>query len=178
VNEAQKIEQRMVARIVEAIHAGQYAVKGHIGPDLRPVTIPANLITAERLLPLHSDELTVGDARYASDMRYFGIELHRALDNITEPPPLVDPPQQRPKTQPLAQNKGGSPGVWDWEDVLARLKQEHRSFQTRTNFQEWLRNNVRRSDARPRGDGPEMRTVRQAIRRYKLDKFAIFSDQR
>jgi hypothetical protein len=37
-------------RLVEAVHADQCSVKGWIGPDLQLITIPADLITAERRL--------------------------------------------------------------------------------------------------------------------------------
>jgi hypothetical protein len=61
-NEARDIERRMVEGLVKAIRSGRRTVTGLVGPDLRRVTIPAEVITVQLLLPLDRDELTVGDA--------------------------------------------------------------------------------------------------------------------
>jgi hypothetical protein len=64
LNEATELENRMLKRLVEAVHAGRCSVKGRVGPDLHLIKIPADLITPERLLPLGSDSLKLGDSLY------------------------------------------------------------------------------------------------------------------
>jgi hypothetical protein len=81
---------------------------------------------------------------------------------------LPTPPQPQP-----SKDKGGRPDDWDWEDLLDMLKQESRPFETWSKFEEWCRNNVKRVDRKkPRGDGPGIRAVRNAIHKYRLAEFA------
>ena len=69
-------------------------------------------------------------------------------------------------------NLGGSPGAWDWSDLAAKLPNIVKSnpFEDKSAFEEWCTNNVRRADGKPQEAYPDIRTVRSAISKHRLDQ--------
>jgi hypothetical protein len=70
-------------------------------------------------------------------------------------------------------NRGGSPGIWNWPDLAARLPDivKKTPFEDRAAFEEWCWNNVSRIDGMVRGDGPsKIEIVRVAITKHRLDE--------
>jgi hypothetical protein len=87
----------------------------------------------------------------------------------------TDPPDEQTLTADASpaskrQRRGrGTPEKWGWETLVHQLKEKSPLiFQTENDFAEWCRNNVRRINGKPPGDGPVPPTVWAAIERHGL----------
>ena len=77
----------------------------------------------------------------------------------------------------MLKNRGGSPGTWAWERLIPALKKKKQQdpFQDLAALEEFCRNNVQRVDRKAeRGDDPDLRSVKAAIVRHRLDDYVTF----
>jgi hypothetical protein len=182
---ALEIEQRMVGRLVDEIHAGRRVMTGYIGEDLRRGVIPSELVTAERLLPLLANELMLGNARY------IGIRIQTSepipavrppkvervpppeLATLTDPdePAVAKPPAKSTRSKPKTARPAlprGPREAWDWSELAELLEAEKPEFKDWAAFVRYCQTHVQRPDKRPRGEDPETKTVIEAIERHSL----------
>jgi hypothetical protein len=92
---ALEIEQRMVGRLVDEIHASG-RVMTFIREDLRRVAFPSELVTAKSLLPLSGGEL-----KLANGALYIGIRIQTSKPIPEVQPSRIEPVSPPVFTQPL-----------------------------------------------------------------------------
>jgi hypothetical protein len=76
------------------------------------------------------------------------------------------------QSEAAPKNLGGSPGVWNWPDLAAKLPGvvKRNPFEDKSAFLEWCTNNVLRTDGKPREAGPDTKTVKAAIAKHRIDQ--------
>jgi hypothetical protein len=67
-------------------------------------------------------------------------------------------------------SRGGRPEIWNWPDLADRLHEKPSKFDSLSAFEEWCRENVLRVDGKSCDTRPEIKTVRNGIRRHRLDQ--------
>jgi hypothetical protein len=94
-------------------------------------------------------------------------------------------PERKVAEAPQGKHRGGASPVWDWEGVIARLKQrkagesrfkDKTTFKDKATFKRFIQKNVQRVDGSDRGDGPDESTVRRAIIKRNLEQYATFEE--
>ena len=70
----------------------------------------------------------------------------------------------------------GNP-VWDWPGLIKHLKEREQklTFITKQDALEYYRCNVQRIDQTKAGDGPDVKSVRRACKKYDLDQYVTIS---
>jgi hypothetical protein len=104
----------------------------------------------------------------------------------SSPPPSGDRPVVKPKR--------GRPPEWNWvgsethtENILTQLKRKKageslyrgsKAFKNRQFFKKFIQENVQYVDGSDRGNGPDRRTVDDAIAEHNLEQYAIIEEKR
>jgi hypothetical protein len=65
----------------------------------------------------------------------------------------------------------GRKPTYDWPGLKGLLERTKPDLRNRTELVKWCRENVRTVPGKSAGDGPDDKTIREAIDRYKLDDF-------
>jgi len=65
--------------------------------------------------------------------------------------------------------------VWDWPDLIKHLKERKLAFFTKQDALEYYQNHVQRIDRTKAGDGPDVKSVRSACKRYDLHQYVTIS---
>jgi hypothetical protein len=152
--------------LTRAARAGHYTLTGHRNdPSVPMQTIPPATLPSFRFNEWDRSRLIVdGSGAIWHGVTVWRIEVE-APD--TEAGEDLDEPKDR----------GGSPGVWDWEGLIPVLKETKRKkqpFKDDDAFEDFCRINVQRRDSEAeRGDDPELRTVKAAIKKYRLADYVI-----
>jgi hypothetical protein len=92
----------------------------------------------------------------------YGVELKRTDILALFPKPA--PAELEPQSQPSV-DQGGAPEKWDWFGVKKRKE----PFESWGEGVKHVQSTVQRVDKKPRGKGPDRRSVKTAIKKHKLD---------
>jgi hypothetical protein len=153
--------------ITRAALADHYTLTGHPGDPSDPMrTILAHTLPSFRYNEWDRSRLIVD----GSGTIWHGMRVWRA--EVEVPDMEAGEDLDEPK------DRGGSPGVWNWEGLIPVLKETKRkkqAFKDDDALADFCRINVRRRDSKAeRGDDPDLRTVKAAIRKYHLAGYVIF----
>jgi hypothetical protein len=165
-----------------------------------PVTEPtsSSLVNAMTADVTRSDELVIADSTQTAPVAGADTTSSPPADAMTVPSTTnvrteATTALQEHKAAETSQKKhpGGTSPVWDWEGVIALLKQRtadkdpsenkttfknKTAFKNMMAFKQFIQRNVQRVDEAERGDGPDLRTVERAITKHNLEQHAIFEE--
>jgi hypothetical protein len=73
-------------------------------------------------------------------------------------------------------DKGGSPGIYDWPELIAKLEEriargQFTPFENKDVLKEWMRHDVRLKDGTRPENPPGSRTRERAIKKYNFTRF-------
>jgi hypothetical protein len=143
------VYRQRAGRLCALVREGSYRIKGRHGS----LTAPLEEIPASALPYLdfaHSDRSELRE-RIPNGQRWYDVRLWPSAAPATLEPP-----------------KDGSRGTWDWPALILDLKRVEIPFRSEAQFKEYCRENVQRIDRTSCGDGPHVKTVREAIRRHHI----------